>query len=428
MSDIFLSYDILDLDMAKALAEALELQGWTVFYDRTVMPGQTWKQFIGKEIDNCRCMIVVWSTHSVHSKWVEVEADIGLKRNILVPLLLDQVTPPLEFASIQAVNLVGWMGETYSSDYLALCKTLVRRLEPEMPVFLNDDKPNLHSNNGRKSAKLRRSKELTLKIGKITVIVGILIILLWYAVPVFVSYRDGPKVTNQLVVNEPEMQRIPAGSFQMGSNNGNFNETPVHPVNLKDFAIGRYEVTFDEYDQFVEALGISKPDDNGWGRGKQPVINVSWEDATAFAEWLSKETGKHYHLPTEAQWEYAARAGATSDFYWVGRGEEKDFAWFDKNSEDKAHPVGMKKPNAFGLYDMSGNVWEWVQDCPYDYNTIQAPVDGSAGQKRIDSNCSWRGLRGGSWNSQARFLRSAIRSRSDPVKRANFIGFRLAQE
>jgi hypothetical protein len=109
------------------------------------------------------------------------------------------------------------------------------------------------------------------------------------------------------------MLRIPYGSFQMGSNNGGDDEKPVHPVKLKSFAIGRYEVTFDEYDQFVEASGKPMPDDNGWSRGKRPVINVSWEDAVAYAQWLSTVTGKNFRLPTEAEWEYAARAHTTTD-------------------------------------------------------------------------------------------------------------------
>jgi hypothetical protein len=112
MSDIFLSYDSSDLDRAKVLAEALESQGWTVFFDRTVPPGESRRHYIGKEIEACRCMIVVWSTHSVNSDLVKVEAGIGLKRQILVPLLLDQVNPPQEFGFIQAENLAGWMGET----------------------------------------------------------------------------------------------------------------------------------------------------------------------------------------------------------------------------------------------------------------------------------------------------------------------------
>jgi formylglycine-generating enzyme required for sulfatase activity len=220
---------------------------------------------------------------------------------------------------------------------------------------------------------------------------------------------------------------IPVGSFQMGSNDGDDVENPVHPVRLKSFAIGRYEVTFDEYDQFAEALGKLKPDDNDWGRGKRPVINISWEDAVAYALWLSTVTGKHYRLPTEAEWEYAARAGTTSDYYWDGQGEAKDFAWFYENSEAKTQPVGKKKPNAFGLYDMSGNVWEWVQDCWHD-NYDKAPGDGSAWQEPDNGDCPRRVVRGGSWFYRPAGLRSPNRSWGSPDYRGTIIGFRLAKD
>ena len=185
-------------------------------------------------------------------------------------------------------------------------------------------------------------------------------------------------------------------------------------------------MTFDEYDLFAEASGKPRPGDEGWGRGKRPVINVSWEDAVAYAQWLSTVTGKPFRLPTEAEWEYAARAGTTSDFYW-GQGEAKDFAWFNENSNNKTQPVGEKKPNAFGLYDMSGNVWEWVQDCWHD-NYDQAPGDGSAWQGQNNGDCSRRVLRGGSWDNEPDWLRSAYRGRNYPGYRNYDIGFRLAQD
>ena len=124
LSDIFLSYDGRDLKRVEVLAAALKSKGWTVFFDRTIPPGKTWRQFIGKEIDECRCMVVAWSTHSVNSHWVCEEADDGLKRKVLVPILLDQIIPPWGFRSIQAASFVGWEGDTNSSSYLALCNAV----------------------------------------------------------------------------------------------------------------------------------------------------------------------------------------------------------------------------------------------------------------------------------------------------------------
>jgi TIR domain len=145
MSDIFLSYDHRDFDRVNVLVAPLQMQGWTVFFDPEIPAGKTWRQFIGKEIDECRCMVVVWSTHSVNSHWVCEEADIGLKRKILVPLLLDQVTPPLGFGSIQAASLVGWQGEIGFSGYLALCKAVTEHLRTGMLSTTNVNSPTLAS-------------------------------------------------------------------------------------------------------------------------------------------------------------------------------------------------------------------------------------------------------------------------------------------
>jgi len=165
----------------------------------------------------------------------------------------------------------------------------------------------------------------------------------------------------------PEMVWIPAGSFRMGDiQGGGYDyEQPVHRVSVDRFAMGRYEVAFTEYDQFAEATGRDKPDDEGWGRGNRPVINVSWNDATAYAQWLSQQTGKHYRLPTEAEWEYAARAG-TETKYWWGNEIGVNKANCDNDScGDRFNytaRVGSFVANPFGLYDTVGNVWEYVQD------------------------------------------------------------------
>ena len=184
-------------------------------------------------------------------------------------------------------------------------------------------------------------------------------------------------------------------------------------------------MTFDEYDLFAKANNQTLPDDKGWGRGKRPVIKVSWKDATAYASWLSEVTGKSYRLPSEAEWEYTTRAGTTSEYYWGDSANDADnFAWFGGNSEGKTHPVGKKQPNAFGLYDLVGNVWEWMADCwHHDYE--HAPDDGIAWET---GDCTLRVLRGGSWSYGQDYLRSAFRFRFYPGFRYDFIGFHLAQD
>ncbi len=191
----------------------------------------------------------------------------------------------------------------------------------------------------------------------------------------------------------------------------------------KPFAIGRYEVTFEEYDEFAAATATELPDDLGWGRGRRPVINVSWEDAVRFAHWLSSETGKSYRLPSEAEWEYAARSGDKTQT-WAGTSDERKlsvYAWYRTNSGGKTQAVGGKKPNRFGLYDMSGNVWEWVEDCwHHDYNG--APTDGSAWLIRGGV------IRGGSWDNYPKSLRSSDRGKFSIHYGRKFLGFRLAQD
>ncbi|MEA3413724.1 MAG: SUMF1/EgtB/PvdO family nonheme iron enzyme [Pseudomonadota bacterium] len=218
----------------------------------------------------------------------------------------------------------------------------------------------------------------------------------------------------------PKMVPIPAGEFEMGDlqGKGNTDEQPVRTVRFaKPFALGRYEVTFTEFDRFAKATGIEPPDDEGWGRGDRPVINVTGKDAVAYAEWLSQQTGKRYRLPTEAEWEYAARAG-TRTAYWWGNEEGRNRANCDgcgsRWDKKKTAPVGSFPANPFGLSDTAGNVWEWVEDC-WHKNYKGAPEDGSKPWRGEDGgNCARRVLRGGSWSFIPRYLRSAYRGRDRP--------------
>jgi formylglycine-generating enzyme required for sulfatase activity len=227
----------------------------------------------------------------------------------------------------------------------------------------------------------------------------------------------------------PEMVRIPAGEFWMGTpdedTEANDDEKPRHPVKIiKPFEIGKYEVTFKEYDQFALDTGRDLLNDENWGRGRRPVIYISWEDALAYAQWLSKKTGKQYRLPTEAEWEYACRAGKETTYCFEGDERQlNDYAWYSDNSGDRTHPVGQKKANPRGLHDMSGNVWEWVQDCWHE-NYKGAPADGSAWEGEENCPCV---LRGGSWNSEPKWLRGATRYDWYPSIRNGYGGVRLAR-
>jgi len=236
---------------------------------------------------------------------------------------------------------------------------------------------------------------------------------------------------------EPEMVAIPAGEFQMGcvSHKGcNDEELPVRTVTFEEpFAMGKHEVTFGEYDRFAEATGREKAGDGGWGRGERPVIDVSWDDAQAYVFWLSEQTGKRYRLPSEAEWEYAARGGTTTNYWWGDDIQRDGKVWancYGCGSEwdgVQTTPVGSFPENPFGLYDTAGNVWEWVQDCWHD-SYEGAPDDGSAWEESKGGNCGRRVARGGSWNDKPEDLRSANRNWSNTVYRSNDLGFRLAQD
>lgn len=273
----------------------------------------------------------------------------------------------------------------------------------------------------------------------------------------------------------PEVVAIPPGSIQMGSDgtelDGESNERPRHLVTIPaPLGVGRYEVTIEEFGRFVEATGYrassvcyADPDGDGqyedlaasgygWSKpgfpryeqgAREPVTCVTWHDAQAYVAWLSKRTGKKYRLLTEAEWEYAVRAGSTTPFHWgterasgcaYGNGADKNvlaLKWWPSKWPvwpcDDAHlytsPVGSYKPNQFGLFDMVGNVSEWVQDC-YVEDYDDAPSDGSA----VDGACVYRVVRGGNWGNSPNRERSASRDWEKPAMTGHSFGFRVARE
>lgn len=217
---------------------------------------------------------------------------------------------------------------------------------------------------------------------------------------------------------------IPGGSFEMGSPDTEperFDNETRHRVTLSAFRMSKHAITFEQYDAFCDEMGLKKPFDEGWGRGNRPVINVNWDDANNFALWMD------CRLPTEAEWEYASRAGTTTAFN-TGSNLTTDQANYDgiylcrhTNGEyrKKTIPVGSFAPNAWGLYDMHGNVWEWCSDWFGHY-----PASGQKDPKGPESG-SDRLHRGGSWYSLERYCRCAYRSKYSPGLRSDSIGFRL---
>jgi len=240
---------------------------------------------------------------------------------------------------------------------------------------------------------------------------------------------------------------IPAGEFMMGqipdARPVFESEMPSHKVTFpRPFAIGKYELTFLEYDQFVKATGYRKPSDLGWGtkfwgRERTPVFDVTWHDAQRYLTWLSEQTGARYRLPTEAEWEYAARAGTTTVFNTGNCIDTTQANFHDKENfndcpltsvyRGKVVDTGSFPPNAWGLHDVHGNILEWTQDCWHD-SYENAPHDGSAWNDSMNDEECKRVLRGGSWSGRAQELRSAARAHNFSSHKSIFIGFRVVRE
>ena len=242
--------------------------------------------------------------------------------------------------------------------------------------------------------------------------------------------RLAAEAKNQLA---DEMVRIPGGTFRMGGEGlyeeGHDYARPVHRVTVPSFLLGKHEVTFAQWDACVATGGCGgyKPHDEGWGRGGRPVINVSWEDAQLFIDWLNANTdGGGFRLPSEAEWEYAARAGTETAYSWgneIGTNRANCWGCGGRWDDRQTAPVGWFAANAFGVHDMHGNVWEWVEDC-WNEGYAGAPSNGNAWRR---GDCGLRVVRGGSLANRPEYLHSAYRERSPTGSRFGGIGFRVAR-
>ena len=227
----------------------------------------------------------------------------------------------------------------------------------------------------------------------------------------------------------PMMIKVPAGTFRMGGASSivSPDEVPRHDVNVAAFMVSVYEVTFAEYNRFAKATGRRQPMSNGWDVKTHPVIDVSWDDALAYTKWLSKQTGMRYRLLSESEWEYVARAGTTSSFWWgtkPGVGNAHCFDCKSDYSTSKPAKIGTYKPNAFGIYDTAGNVYEWVHDC-YHRNYTDAPDDGSVWE---GGDCDVRVVRGGAYRSPANSMRVENREKFKSGKGQYNVGIRVARD
>lgn len=260
---------------------------------------------------------------------------------------------------------------------------------------------------------------------------GIILISLCSLTVVACTHIDPKSVRND-TTTETKSQRIlagfvpiAAGRFRQGSNSHHApeDEKPVRVVSVPAFQMSKTEVTFTQYDQYVREKGLTFPDDQGWGRSDRPVINISWQEAAEYAAWFgSQQPDFDCSLPTESEWEYAARANSTTEWPWGNENSEAKASEYAVFNANKTSPVKSKSKNGFGLYDMFGNVWEWVQDC-YSENYSKATNDGSA---IVGEASCRRVLRGGTFYSSVFNLRASNRNRNYEDFRFNGIGFRVS--
>ena len=481
MSDrVFVCYAREDEEFVLQLAGNLKKKGIPIWLDQWDIPaGADWDRSIDNAICECAKFVIVLSPRAVDSSEVRGELRTAIDENRpIIPVIRTGCRVPRQLRTIQYVDF----SSKGSGDEAAL-RQLVRTLETSTNQVTEETirEPDTPHPDRRAQEPWFQKLLAGLRAGSRRVIAApsnryalagialIISLVVWWQWPRTQKFEPlappapppavvaspatikapEPKVvvgekpvaageskeeTKKLTTGGvgPVMVVVPAGSFQMGDLQGvgDKDELPVRSVQIpKSFALSRFEVTFDEYDAFAKATNRKLPDDQGWGRGRRPVINVSWEEAQAYAKWLSEQTGKRYRLPTEAKWEYAARSGGKQQI-WSGTSDERglaDYSWFVTNSSGKTQEVGKKKANGFGLHDMSGNVWEWVEDCWHD-NYNGAPTDGRAWKEENGGQCGRRVVRGGSWNSIPENLRSSNRFRFVAGIRFNGIGFRLAQD
>jgi formylglycine-generating enzyme required for sulfatase activity len=421
MSDIFLSYAHEDEDRVRPIVQQLESRGWSVFWDRNIPPGKSWDEYIEQHLEAAHCVVVAWSKNSVNSRYVLAEAEEGKNRNILVPLLLDEVKLRLGFRYIQAADLKKWNNDA-SHPQLKACIDAIAALvtKPVNPVVAPDD----------------------------------------VSVPLVVQNVADDNLPENFVL-------IKGGTFSMGSpesEEGRFSDELQHEVKVSDFAMCRYAVSVGDFKRFVEKSGYQtdaekenwsnvwngkeweKKEGINWrhdfsgnerphGEQSHPVLHASWNDAVAYCEWLSKKHGVGvYRLPTEAEWEYACRAGTTTPFN-TGENLTTDQANYKGNYpyrnypkgeyRQKTVPVDAFKPNGYGLYNMHGNVWEWCGDWYGEKYYEECRKKGVVENPQGPSSGSYRVLRGGSWSDDAQDCRSACRYLVSPGYRDIDVGFRL---
>ncbi|MEO1321926.1 MAG: SUMF1/EgtB/PvdO family nonheme iron enzyme [Pseudomonadota bacterium] len=437
MADIFLSYSRADRPTAQTIAEALEAEGFEVWWDKVLQAGQTYDEVTETMLRDSHIVIVLWSQTSVKSTWVRAEATLGQRKCVLVPAMIEDAERPIMFELMQTADLIGWDGDRAEerwTNFVADLKQARGRPKPtdtgaEAPVAAAPKpevkpaapaQPAMATPEGPPEPVIEPPTSPApapkTKKGGAGALLGVAALALmagggWY------GYQYWQAQQCELC---PTMVTVSGGTFAMGSTEDDRertgNEGPVRDVTLSSFAISQTEVTYADWQICVDAESCDAP--LFAGEGDYPVVGVSWEDARAYARWLSTETGRAYRLPTEAEWEYAARGG-TDTPYWWGSAYERE-----NGSGTAAEPTSSLATNGYGIAGMTSNVREWTLDC-YVNNYSNAPTDGSA---VTSDGCTYRVVRGGSFENAPADHRTSARSRYRPTTEVDHIGIRLVAD
>jgi len=403
MSDIFISYAREDHLRAEALAKALVDHGWSVWWDWIIPAGKTFWQVIQEEIEKARCVVVIWSATSVSKDWVIEEASEGKKRGILVPVLIEQVQPPWGFRLVQAADLISWGGEATATAFGRLCSDIEALI----------------------GAPAKVARAAVPAAGKAP-----------GRTPLFIEEQPTSPVPRQSGAQTNRKDGlsyvwIAPGEFWMGATPGDTgaqaDEKPGHRVRItKGFWLGETPVTVAAYKRFAQEKGRAMPPapnfNPEWSKEDHPVVRVTREEAIAYCEWAGGR------LPSEAEWEYAARGGKDGLKYPWGNDITPENANYRGSKWDGTSPVRSYPANALGLYDMAGNVWEWVADWYEKDYYASLPSDKAAEDPRGPQSGKVRVLRGGSFIYVAWYLRAAGRGLSEPDGRDSSSGFRCVRE
>lgn len=411
---LFYSYSHKDEDLRQRLQDHLAVLRWNgmiaEWKDRDIDAGEEWAEEIDRNLNSADIILLLISASFIASKYCwSVEMTKALERHekgeaTVIPVILKPCrwmsTP---FAKLQATPKNG-TAVTSWSDQDAAFDDIAGKIEQVVSELRAQQR-------GLADVPASSLPLPTLPLTRI--------------IEDFAVFRDVDAPWC------PQMVALPTGTFLMGApgdpEGGIGRESPQHSVMIGvRFAIARYAVTFDEYDYFCTATGREQPiDAKGWGRGRRPAINVNWLDAIAYCDWLREETGEAYRLPSEAEWEYACRAGTQMSCAFGEEIGERDANLGGRI--DGTTVVGLYSANPWGLFDMYGNVWEWVEDI-WHPNYEGAPVDGSPWTNgEAATSTRYRVSRGGSWNYKPGVLDAAFRSGYDPLVRNDNQGFRIAR-